>query len=100
CPSQRDPLRIFYESTREQIPTSEMAEIWLMEHGLLPEDEAKAAFDKRNQQKKSKQPSTPVKGASTSTPSEEDDEDNAPVASRGAKAKAKAKKEEESDDDD
>eukprot|EP01018_Ginkgo_biloba_P001965 Gb_27663 [translate_table: standard] len=27
-PEERDPLRIFYESLYEQIPTSEMAQIW------------------------------------------------------------------------
>lgn len=27
---QREPLRIFYESLSKQIPTSEMAEFWLV----------------------------------------------------------------------
>ena len=37
-------LRIFYESLREQVPESAMAEKWLLEHGLLPEKEAKAVY--------------------------------------------------------
>ncbi|GAU24980.1 hypothetical protein TSUD_312150 [Trifolium subterraneum] len=52
-PEERDPLRIFYESLHEQIPTSEMAQIWLMESGLLPKEVAKKVFEKK--QKKAMQ---------------------------------------------
>ncbi|GJP61006.1 hypothetical protein CLOP_g9510 [Closterium sp. NIES-67] len=41
APEENEPLRIFYESLYNQIPESEMAQIWMMEHGLLDEDEAR-----------------------------------------------------------
>ncbi|CAI5468809.1 unnamed protein product [Closterium sp. Yama58-4] len=40
-PEENEPLRIFYESLYNQRPDSEMAQIWMMEHGLLDEDEAR-----------------------------------------------------------
>ncbi|BAF18433.1 Os05g0596200, partial [Oryza sativa Japonica Group] len=43
-PEEREPLRIFYESLSKQIPSSEMAEFWLMEHGLLSPERAKKAY--------------------------------------------------------
>nr|PNR42049.1 hypothetical protein PHYPA_016878 [Physcomitrium patens] len=46
-PEERDALRVFYSTLREQIPESEMAEIWLMEHGLLLHDEAQKAFERK-----------------------------------------------------
>ena len=45
-PDEADSLRKFYVSLRTQKPESEMAETWLMEHGLLPEEEAKKAYKK------------------------------------------------------
>ena len=45
-PDETDSLRKFYTSLRMQKPESEMAEIWLMEHGLLPEEEQKKAYKK------------------------------------------------------
>ncbi|KAD1553679.1 hypothetical protein R6Q59_029981 [Mikania micrantha] len=53
-PEERDPLRIFYESLYTQIPSSEMAAIWMMESGLLHKDVAKKLFEakrKKAQQK-------------------------------------------------
>ncbi|CAI6002345.1 unnamed protein product [Closterium sp. NIES-65] len=41
APEENEPLRIFYESLYNQLPESEMAQIWMMEHGLLDEDEAR-----------------------------------------------------------
>ncbi|KAF4377219.1 hypothetical protein G4B88_009211 [Cannabis sativa] len=38
-PEEREPLRIFYESLSKQIPSSEMAEFWMMEHGVREETE-------------------------------------------------------------
>ena len=35
-----DALTLFYESLHKQRPESEMAQRWLLQHGLLPEDEA------------------------------------------------------------
>ena len=45
-PDETDSLRKFYQSLRAQKPESEMAETWLMEHGLLPEEEQKKAHRK------------------------------------------------------
>ncbi|WJX16520.1 non-specific serine/threonine protein kinase [Trifolium repens] len=50
-PEERDPLRIFYESLSKQIPTSEMAEFWLMEHGMLSPERAKKAFEKKQRKR-------------------------------------------------
>ncbi|KAF2324693.1 hypothetical protein GH714_016316 [Hevea brasiliensis] len=52
--SKRDPLRIFYETLYKQLPNSEMAQIWMMESGLLSKEEAKKVYEKKqkkNQQK-------------------------------------------------
>lgn len=35
-----DALTLFYESLHKQRPDSEMASRWLLQYGLLPEDEA------------------------------------------------------------
>lgn len=64
-PDERDPLRIFYESLYKQIPTSDMAQIWLMESGLLPAEKAKKVLEKKLQ--KGGKLSSPVKFAA-STP--------------------------------
>ncbi|KAJ9186449.1 hypothetical protein P3X46_002021 [Hevea brasiliensis] len=53
-PGERDPLRIFYETLYKQLPNSEMAQIWMMESGLLSKEEAKKVYEKKqkkNQQK-------------------------------------------------
>ncbi|KAK8945275.1 hypothetical protein KSP40_PGU017712 [Platanthera guangdongensis] len=46
-PEMRDPLRIFYESLYEKVPTSEMAAQWLMERGLLSREEAETVYAKK-----------------------------------------------------
>uniref|UniRef100_A0A803NLY1 Uncharacterized protein n=1 Tax=Cannabis sativa TaxID=3483 RepID=A0A803NLY1_CANSA len=46
-PEERDPLRIFYETLFKQNPNSEMALFWMMESGLLSKEEAKKAFEKK-----------------------------------------------------
>ncbi|XP_058728539.1 uncharacterized protein LOC131600391 [Vicia villosa] len=60
-PEQKEPLRIFYESLSKQIPTSEMAEFWLMEHGMLSPESAKRAFEKKQRKQKELRIGTPVK---------------------------------------
>ncbi|KAI3454089.1 hypothetical protein Pfo_010752 [Paulownia fortunei] len=60
-PEEREPLRIFYESLSKQIPSSEMAEFWLMEHGLLSPERAKKAFEKKQRKQKELRSGTPVK---------------------------------------
>ncbi|KAJ8772689.1 hypothetical protein K2173_027866 [Erythroxylum novogranatense] len=60
-PEERDPLRIFYETLYKQVPSSEMAQIWMMESGLLPIDVAKKVNEKK--QKKSQiKVTSPLKG--------------------------------------
>ncbi|CAN8304684.1 unnamed protein product [Cochlearia groenlandica] len=64
-PEERDPLRIFYESLYKQVPTSEMAQIWLMESGLLSAEKAKKVLEKKL--KKAGKFSSPAK-STASTP--------------------------------
>ncbi|CAN8312643.1 unnamed protein product [Cochlearia groenlandica] len=45
-PDERDPLRIFYETLYKEVPTCKMAQIWLMESGLLPAEKAKEDVEK------------------------------------------------------
>eukprot|EP00252_Welwitschia_mirabilis_P016357 TRINITY_DN36085_c0_g1_i1.p1 TRINITY_DN36085_c0_g1~~TRINITY_DN36085_c0_g1_i1.p1 ORF type:complete len:180 (+),score=41.23 TRINITY_DN36085_c0_g1_i1:204-743(+) len=59
-PEERDPLRMFYESLYRQIPNSEMATNWMMEHGLLPYEKAKKAFE-RKQKKQQQRTIAPIK---------------------------------------
>ncbi|KAM7493315.1 hypothetical protein LguiB_027924 [Lonicera macranthoides] len=60
-PEEREPLRIFYESLSEQIPSSEMAEFWMMEHGLLSPERAKKAYEKKQRKQKELRTGTPIK---------------------------------------
>lgn len=60
-PEEREPLRLFYESLSKQIPSSQMAEFWLMEHGLLPPERAKRAFEKKQRKQKQVKTGTPTK---------------------------------------
>ncbi|KAH9305378.1 hypothetical protein KI387_009782 [Taxus chinensis] len=64
-PEERDPLRIFYETLHEQRPMSEMAEFWMMEHGLLSPEKASKAFEK----KQKKQHQLKVVGSPMKSPS-------------------------------
>mmetsp|Transcript_2029 Transcript_2029/g.7262 ORF Transcript_2029/g.7262 Transcript_2029/m.7262 type:complete len:204 (-) Transcript_2029:152-763(-) len=47
-PLETEPLYVFYTSLRRQRPASEMAETWMLEHGLLENRELDAALKKRN----------------------------------------------------
>ncbi|VFQ73213.1 unnamed protein product [Cuscuta campestris] len=60
-PEEREPLRLFYESLSKQIPSSQMAEFWLMEHGLLSPERAKRAFEKKHRKQKQVKTGTPTK---------------------------------------
>ncbi|KAI3962845.1 hypothetical protein MKW92_037285 [Papaver armeniacum] len=60
-PEEREPLRIFYESLLEQIPSSNMAEFWMMEHGLLSPERAKRAYEKKQKIKQQQKTGTPIK---------------------------------------
>ncbi|RWR82692.1 hypothetical protein CKAN_01142100 [Cinnamomum micranthum f. kanehirae] len=60
-PEEREPLRIFYESLSKQIPSSEMAEFWMMEHGLLSPERAKKAYDRKQRRQQQLRMGTPIK---------------------------------------
>ncbi|KAG2410574.1 uncharacterized protein HKW66_Vig0012390 [Vigna angularis] len=69
-PEQKEPLRVFYESLSKQIPTSEMAEFWLMEHGMLSPESAKRAFEKKQRKQKELRAAAPVKPSKPETKTE------------------------------
>ncbi|XXG74979.1 hypothetical protein AAC387_Pa07g3575 [Persea americana] len=80
-PEERDPLRIFYETLFQQLPSSEMAAFWMMEWGLLPPAEAKKVYElklKKNQQLKF---SSPVKTVSVKKTTKEASVKKIPVKS-------------------
>ncbi|XP_066363518.1 uncharacterized protein [Miscanthus floridulus] len=62
-PEEREPLRIFYESLSKQIPSSEMAEFWLMEHGLLSPERAKKAYERKQKRQQQVRMGTPIKSS-------------------------------------
>ncbi|CAI9284321.1 unnamed protein product [Lactuca saligna] len=68
-PEEREPLRIFYESLSKQIPSSEMAEFWMMEHGMLSPERAKKAYEKKQRRQKEIRMGTPVKSQPPPPPS-------------------------------
>ncbi|CAM6092345.1 unnamed protein product [Calypogeia fissa] len=65
APEERDPLRIFYESLHEQLPESEMAEVWMMEHGLLEATDAKKALERKQRRVQNEKNGTPIKSTSS-----------------------------------
>ncbi|KAI9191660.1 hypothetical protein LWI28_011586 [Acer negundo] len=100
-PEEREPLRIFYESLWNQIPTSEMAEFWMMEHGLLSPDRAKKAHE-RKQRKQTELRlglKTPIKTPNLIT-SRPESSQRQQQASKNGDAKAKKRIIKDSDDDD
>ncbi|XP_077210963.1 uncharacterized protein LOC143846413 [Tasmannia lanceolata] len=60
-PEEREPLRIFYESLSKQIPSSEMAEFWMMEHGLLSPERSKKAYERKQKRQQQIRMGTPIK---------------------------------------
>ncbi|KAJ4950832.1 hypothetical protein NE237_027664 [Protea cynaroides] len=60
-PEEREPLRIFYESLWKQIPSSEMAEFWMMEHGLLSPERAKKTHERKKKKQQQLMMGTPIK---------------------------------------
>ncbi|XP_078429022.1 uncharacterized protein LOC144701165 [Wolffia australiana] len=60
-PEEREPLRIFYESLSKQIPSSEMAEFWMMEHGLLSPERAKKAYEKKQRRQQQLRTGVPIR---------------------------------------
>ncbi|GAB2275721.1 hypothetical protein Dimus_010473 [Dionaea muscipula] len=92
-PEERDPLRIFYSSLSEQIPSSEMAEIWLLEHGLLSPERAKKAYEKKQRKQKQNRTGTPIKFPTMPSKPEQKQ------ASKNGEPKAKKRIASDSDDD-
>ncbi|KAJ9168277.1 hypothetical protein P3X46_019823 [Hevea brasiliensis] len=86
-PEEREPLRIFYESLSKQIPTSEMAEFWMMEHGLLSPERAKKAYEKKQRKQKMQRMGTPIKSAKP--PSKPESSQKQQQASKNGNLKSK-----------
>ncbi|KAM1726127.1 hypothetical protein ACFX12_016938 [Malus domestica] len=99
-PEEREPLRIFYESLSKQIPTSEMAEFWMMEHGLLSSERSRKAYEKKQRKQKQLRLGTPIK--STPKPPSKPESSQRPQqqASKNGDVKAMKRVIKESDDDD
>ncbi|KAL8139256.1 hypothetical protein V2J09_005277 [Rumex salicifolius] len=115
-PEEREPLRIFYESLSEQIPSSEMAEFWLpgeverdmvdvrkydhklMEHGLLSPERAKRAHEKKQRRQKQLRMGIPIK--SPPCPTKPESSIRQQQAAKNGDSKLKKRLTNESDDDD
>ncbi|KAL5558673.1 hypothetical protein UlMin_034884 [Ulmus minor] len=97
-PEEREPLRIFYESLSKQIPSSEMAEFWMMEHGMLSPERAKRAFERKQRKKKDVRTGTPVKPSKL--PSKPESSQRQQLASKNGDLKSKKIVMDDSDDDD
>ncbi|XP_074584118.1 uncharacterized protein LOC141840117 [Curcuma longa] len=94
-PEEREPLRIFYESLSKQIPSSEMAQFWMMEHGLLSPDRAKKAYDRKLKRQSQQRLGTPIKPKQDRP---ESSKKPPPQSKNGGDVKAKRRA--DSDDDD
>ncbi|KAL3702239.1 hypothetical protein R1sor_020261 [Riccia sorocarpa] len=102
-PVEREPLRIFYESLHEQRPDSEMAQFWMMEHGLLSPASAQRVFEKK-QRKGNGSSSTPVKSFPAARDSNRGSAakastSNGKSAGKAPEPKGKRKRDDDSDDD-
>ncbi|KAF3784728.1 hypothetical protein EJ110_NYTH29682 [Nymphaea thermarum] len=101
---KRDPLRIFYETLHEQVPTSDMAALWLMERGLLPEDVAKMVYEKKLKRNMQQKVGTPVKTStmkkSVNSAVKKSPASNPSKASKTAPKPSKRQKPDTSDSDD
>ncbi|KAL8101653.1 uncharacterized protein LOC141686692 [Apium graveolens] len=98
-PEEREPLRIFYESLSKQIPSSEMAEFWMMEHGLLSPDKAKKAYEKKQRKQKQLRLGIPIKSPPP-PPSRGESSKRPQQSSKNGDAKAKKRIIDDSDSED
>lgn len=96
-PEEREPLRIFYESLSKQIPSSEMAAFWMMEHGLLSPERAKKAYERKQKRQQQQRMGTPIKSQPKQNRPESSQKQQ---ASKNGDAKGKRKVVNGSDDDD
>ncbi|XP_068643422.1 uncharacterized protein [Aristolochia californica] len=100
-PEEREPLRIFYESLSSQMPSSEMAEFWMMEHGLLSPERAKRAFEKKQKKQKQLRMGTPIKSLTERAPKiERLETSQKPPLLKNGEVKPKKRALNYSDDDD
>ncbi|MBA0597786.1 hypothetical protein Gorai_007577 [Gossypium raimondii] len=97
-PPEEEPLRIFYESLSKQIPKSEMAEFWMMEHGLLSPEKDRKAYEKKQRRQKQLRTGTPIKSWKPSGKPESSQKQQ--LASRNGDVKAKKRINNDIDDDD
>ncbi|XP_062232359.1 uncharacterized protein LOC133929568 [Phragmites australis] len=95
-PEEREPLRIFYDSLSKQIPSSEMAEFWLMEHGLLSPERAKKAYERKQKRQQQVRMGTPIK----STVRKDKPESSKKPITSSMDSKAKKRVDYSNDDDD
>ncbi|XP_010249580.1 PREDICTED: uncharacterized protein LOC104592097 isoform X1 [Nelumbo nucifera] len=96
-PEVREPLRIFYESLSKQIPSSEMAEFWMMEHGLLSPERAKKAYERKQRRQQQLRMGTPIKSLKLDKPESSQKQKH---ASKNSDLKTKKRIINENDDDD
>ncbi|XP_010249581.1 PREDICTED: uncharacterized protein LOC104592097 isoform X2 [Nelumbo nucifera] len=96
-PPEREPLRIFYESLSKQIPSSEMAEFWMMEHGLLSPERAKKAYERKQRRQQQLRMGTPIKSLKLDKPESSQKQKH---ASKNSDLKTKKRIINENDDDD
>ncbi|OMP02109.1 hypothetical protein CCACVL1_02923, partial [Corchorus capsularis] len=99
-PEEREPLRIFYESLSKQIPASEMAEFWMMEHGLLSPERARRAYEKKQRRQKEIRTGTPVKSSKPISKPESSQRQQLASKNGDVKAKKRINNDKEDDDDD
>ncbi|KAJ4958282.1 hypothetical protein NE237_025393 [Protea cynaroides] len=97
-PEEREPLRIFYESLSKQIPSSEMAEFWMMEHGLLSPEKAKKAYERKQRKQQQLRTGTPIKPPKLEKPESSQKQQQASKNS-DLKVKKRIKMDSDSDDD-
>ncbi|GBG82930.1 hypothetical protein CBR_g36457 [Chara braunii] len=99
APEERDPLRIFYETLYQQRPDSEMAEVWMMEHGLLSQEDAKVALSRKQKRAEQMRKGGPGMGALTQRSPPPANKKKTPVAvSSNGKVKLKKRADDEDDD--
>jgi len=87
-PHELDGGRIFYESLRKQIPTSMMAEEYLIRHGLLPKEEAEKIVERMEEAKLKK---SGKKSGSTKTSATKGRRTNSNSSRSASKSKKKGR---------
>lgn len=104
-PPEEDPLRRFYTTLLEQVPTSEMARRWCAIHGLLDVEAAAAWVEEQARKRGSKSPSKsqtrrPASVAGKSSGKTSSSLETKQKTKTKAKAEVKKRKVESDDDDD